>query len=331
MAERYAIQGQVSPAAVVTVYDADTLNLSSIYLAFSGGSVVGSSQVTADAYGKVVFYVDSATYPFPSRFDLTISKTGFSDVTVEDVWASFYGLSVVVTPTGGGGPTYGDLRPQIQRNWGRSDTQSQASILFYFNAAQRVLARAHNFLELQKSKSFAFAIGDDDYTITLAPISLTDLRQIYSFTYSNSSRGYVLEFCPPRKWDVEVAPSIPTAANSYPRLYTRWGNDLLIYPPPNEAFTAVLRYLAEPTLAVDTGTTIDFVGMDEVLVLLTTAFCFYSTEDIEMGNVYLKQGANMLKMYGIEAEFSKDFHLSLTSPSTKNVGGDSWLDPFVRR
>jgi hypothetical protein len=226
--------------------------------------------------------------------------------------------------------TYGDLRPQIQRNWGRSEVDAQASILFYFNAAQRVLSRAHNFRELQKKKSFNFVIGDDDYTIATTPISLTDLRQIFSFTYVDSSRGYSLEYYPPKRWDLEVAPRIPATSNSYPKLYTLWGGEIDIFPPPQATYTATLRYLAEPTKILVDGTNIDFVGMDEVLVLLTTAFCFYSTEDVEMGNIYLKQGANMLKMYGVEAEFSKDFHLSLSSQSNK-ISGSDWLDPFVSR
>jgi len=54
--------------------------------------------------------------------------------------------------------TYGDLRPQIQRNWGREDATSQSTILFYFNAAQRILARSYQARELQKSKSFAFTL-----------------------------------------------------------------------------------------------------------------------------------------------------------------------------
>ena len=330
MGTRYSIQGLASPGAIITVYEADGVMLAEIFAAQTGGVADADSQISADVYGKVLFYVDSDTYPIVTRFDIKATKTGFADVWAYDVWSSFYALSSALASSGAGAPTFGDLRPQIQRNWGRSDSASQASILFYFNAALRVLSRAHNLEQLQKSKSFDFVVGDDDYTILSSPISLTDLRKIYSFTYIASSRGIALEYLPTRQWDLEIAPRIPSAGNNYPRYYTQWGNDLLIYPPPNDTYTATLRYLAEPTLAGDTSTTIDYVGMDEVLVLLTTAFCFFSTEDVEMGNIYLKQAANMLKMYGIEAATPVDFRPS-TGASSQRAVGDTWLDPFVKR
>lgn len=330
MGVRYSIQGQATPSAVLTIYEADSLTLATIYDAQTGGSVITGSEVTADESGKTTFYVDSDTYPVVSRFDIKASLDGHSDLWAYDVWSAFYIVFTVASLTGEGTTTFGDLRPQIQRNWGRSDADSQATILFYFNVAQRILARTHTFTELQKSKSFSFTTGLDDYTITGSPISLVNLRHIYDFTYVSSTRGYTLEYVPPRKWDVEVAPSIPSATNSYPRLYTKWGNALKIYPPPNEAFTATLRYLSEPVSASTTATVLDLIGMDEVLVLLTSAFCFYSVEDIEMGNMYMKQGAAVLKLYGMEAEIPKDLHMAIRS-SGVTPGGDYWNDPFVGR
>jgi len=330
MGVRYSIQGQASPSAVLTIYEADSLVLATIYSAQTGGIAVVGSTVTADSSGKATFYVDSDTYPVVSRFDIKASMDGYSDLWAYDVWSSFYIVFTVASLTGEGTTTFGDLRPQIQRNWGRSDAESQATILFYFNVAQRILARTHTFNELQKSKSFTMTIGLDDYVITGSPISLVNLRKIYSFSYVNSTRGYILEYVPPRKWDVEVAPSIPNASNSYPRLYTQWGNNITIYPPPNEAFTATLRYLSEPVSAVSTATVLDLIGMDEILVLITSAFCFFSVEEIEMGNAYMKQGANMLKLYGMEAELPKDLHMALSS-SQMRASGDYWNDPFVGR
>jgi hypothetical protein len=61
--------------------------------------VITTGIIPADAYGRVVFWVDDATYPVVSYFDLAITKTGQPITLLYGVWA-FFGVltTAVATP-----------------------------------------------------------------------------------------------------------------------------------------------------------------------------------------------------------------------------------------
>lgn len=224
--------------------------------------------------------------------------------------------------------TYGDLKEQIQRNWGRSDSDSNSTIMFYFNAAQRLLARSYDAPELQKAATPTLVASTRSYSLTSA-WSITDLRKIYSLYLTANSRGYELEYVPPRVWDREVWPYIPNASDDIPRLYTLWSGSVSFHPAPDDAYSTNMRYYAEPTNATGDASTIEFSGMDEVLVELATGFCFLSMEDYAVGQQHLKTAEALLRKYGVEAEFSKDFH---PRSGAQPIGtGQYWNDPFARR
>jgi microcystin-dependent protein len=76
-------QGNIVPDGTVSVCDADTTTASTLYAASSGGTSVNS--VTSDDNGFFYFYIDSSDYAENSQFDITLSKSGYSDKTYEDV------------------------------------------------------------------------------------------------------------------------------------------------------------------------------------------------------------------------------------------------------
>jgi len=76
-------QGNIIPDGTVTVFDAGTTTASTLYAVSSGGTSVNS--VTSDDNGFFCFYVDSSDYSGGSQFDITLSKSGYSDKTYEDV------------------------------------------------------------------------------------------------------------------------------------------------------------------------------------------------------------------------------------------------------
>jgi hypothetical protein len=85
-------QGNIIPDGTVTVFDAGTTTASTLYAASSGGTPVNS--VTSDDNGFFCFYVDSSDYSAGSQFDITLSKSGYSDKTFEDVVIYGKGVSV---------------------------------------------------------------------------------------------------------------------------------------------------------------------------------------------------------------------------------------------
>jgi hypothetical protein len=94
---RYPITGNTAAAASVTVYNQGTVVAATIFAAATGGSALAGGIVTADSDGKVIFFVDDATYPVISYFDISAAKSGYTTQTVTNVWAAFNALLVPVS------------------------------------------------------------------------------------------------------------------------------------------------------------------------------------------------------------------------------------------
>jgi len=67
----------IGTQATITVYDAGTVNLSTIYSDTAG--TAESNPFTTDANGRFSFYAD------PSEYDIKISGAGITTYTLEDV------------------------------------------------------------------------------------------------------------------------------------------------------------------------------------------------------------------------------------------------------
>ena len=84
--------GGVGAAATVTVYDAGTVDVSTIYS--DDGSTGAGNPLTADAYGRTNFYAANDSY------DIKVSGTGITEYTMEDVKLfdeSYYGKHTVTS------------------------------------------------------------------------------------------------------------------------------------------------------------------------------------------------------------------------------------------
>ena len=89
---RYAIhivartgRGVIIAGATVQVLEAGTAVAAQVYAAETGGAVIATGIVTADANGVAVFYLDDDTYPLTTTFDVIISKPNFETQRLYDV------------------------------------------------------------------------------------------------------------------------------------------------------------------------------------------------------------------------------------------------------
>ena len=84
--------GKIVTSASITVHEADTTTLATIYSAASGGSVVTGSVVTSDDNGYFKFYISNGDYDITRIFDITISKANYQTTTLEDVNIVLYSI-----------------------------------------------------------------------------------------------------------------------------------------------------------------------------------------------------------------------------------------------
>lgn len=75
--------GNVIADATISVYEAATTTVASIYTASSGGTAVNS--VDSDTDGSFYFYVDDSDYDRTQKFKIVLSKTGYTSQTWDNV------------------------------------------------------------------------------------------------------------------------------------------------------------------------------------------------------------------------------------------------------
>lgn len=165
---RYPIRGQCYPTTIVTVYDQDTVNPSTIYAAASGGAPLAGGQVSAASDGSVVFYVDADTYPILSLFDVHCETPGYANVDIEDVWNFFSILSSGTLPATPGLPySFSSMRTRLA-TWYRLDaTDSQVTEVLN-ECIQTAYEKTVNIINLhsrQKEILEPSVVGQREYTV----------------------------------------------------------------------------------------------------------------------------------------------------------------------
>jgi hypothetical protein len=229
--------------------------------------------------------------------------------------------------------TYGDLLPQIKRNAGNKDESDfEATILSAFNAAQRTLAWASDWPELEVETTGAFTIGTNEYT--QSDLSLTRFMKPQDLLLlPTGERGLPMEYISPRRWRKEVAPLIPTATRYKPGVFTIWGVKFLFYPVPDVAYPFNFWYRQYPQTVIDISSVIQYTDADDLLIDLSTALTFLSYEEFNAAQVWLKKSEVWMKSFEIGTEFMGMLEAAFKSATTKSstlLQTDYWRDPFAK-
>jgi len=203
--------------------------------------------------------------------------------------------------------TYGELRPQIQRNLGgRDSTDDQAAILANFNHAQKILARRkHRFKELEVELDFNMVAGTDAYTHST--MNLVRFRKEYSISLVDSSYTYNQRFMTWDRWRKRILPIVPQATLDRPYTYTKWGKKFIFWYVPDSAYVATVKYYQYPAPVTVDGSTITFDDIDDLLVSLTTQVTAMSFEEYSIADHYNKITKDLYKEYSIDDKEQMNF------------------------
>lgn len=150
---RYPIYGVVVASSDITVYDPGTTTAATIYAAASGGSALAGGVVTADAYGRVVFFYDSADYSALSYFDILSSGTVHGGI-----WSFFTAVGSDVTVLG----IYNLALTAIgaSRMASVSESTVQATVVKeWYSTCRDTLLRSHPWNFAEKRASLTAVVG----------------------------------------------------------------------------------------------------------------------------------------------------------------------------
>lgn len=110
----------------------------------------------------------------------------------------------------------------------------------FVNRAYIQMAMSFQFYGLETSGTFNTAAGDFDYAIATVAAGAKDIIGIYNETDDCPLQEETIQW-----WEeIEVD---PTTLQEAPRYWVRFGDELLLWPTPDTAYTLRIRYKTNPT------------------------------------------------------------------------------------
>ena len=178
----------------------------------------------------------------------------------------------------------------------RSDV-TDAQINTYINLSQERIARQHVWDELNQGPTDLTLVitSDKEVDKTVSISSLTNLRSLVRIVLEDAGASHPLEWLPPRQFDTLV-PLPEHPARSRPYIYTRWGNNLLLYPVPVTAHVLRIRWINWPAALSADGDIPALTHKDDMIIFLTCSFVFALLREEEQANRFWGYYQNELKV-----------------------------------
>ena len=143
----------------------------------------------------------------------------------------------------------------------------QDRVVTYLDWAQKRIARAHSFHELNSLKANAETVADvKRYPLTAGDnnLGLTRVKDILSIRLDDSTNSRLIRRWHYRKFD-RWFPRPEQYTTGRPRIYTRRGNFLELYRIPNDAYTLKITYAQWAQDFASASQTSDFENKDQLV------------------------------------------------------------------
>lgn len=239
-----------------------------------------------------------------------------------------------------GALTLADFKSEILAGLGNRGDLSDSRIVSHLNLAQSRLCRAYDFLELQELTyqlvSFTSTPSVDKIQnlppLTKTVHSIVLLDDIGGSSSLANSRKMVEK---PWRWFDRKFPVPEFDAPGWPSIYTRWGNKITVWPPPQAAFHFNIRSTNWPTPFVvgTTAQTSDFDNKDDILIDLALSRIFRSLGAPGRGQAeeHLQSAIEATKEAITRENTRPDMDTSRDISDMPTIGsGTYWVDPFIR-
>ena len=210
----------------------------------------------------------------------------------------------------------------------RSDV-TDAQINTYLDIAQERIARVYNWRELQNTTDLTLTTGAQATDKTVSLSTLTNLRDIKDFVVEDGSQSRKLVQKTTEEFDrLIVLPEFYSA--NHPLIYTLWGvNEAIIFPTPDSAYTARVRWYNWTQAFTGDGDTSDLLRKDDMIIFMALSFIFALLREEEQANRYFAYYQNELKK-AIENEDQPmpDLRITPNFGFADSTYGDYWKTPF---
>jgi len=209
----------------------------------------------------------------------------------------------------------------------------QDRVVNYLNWGQRRIANSYTFYTLQSVKEDAATVADvKTYPLKTGTnnLGLTGISMVNNIRLIDGENSRKLDFWHYRKFD-NWYPRPENFATGRPRIYTRWGDNLILFKVPDDAYTLHVRYGVYPTALTTDGQYHDF-GEDKDQLVLTAGVLetYLALEEYADAKVWYELFKGRLED-AIKAEGDVDWE-----PEAEPIGGppsyqsgSPWIDPYA--
>jgi hypothetical protein len=215
-----------------------------------------------------------------------------------------------------------EIENEIRYNLGnREDLDSR--LYRFINFAQDQLARFHPFDELEVVESGNFTSGVGTISVPSKPL---DVR---SFRLLDDSRSRKLVYYTPRQFD-QLVPDTDWHTQQRPTIYTQFSKTFEVWRIPDNNYEYKIRYKKSPTkLTANSSFTLDFDGLDDVIIALATSWAFRSLGEREKASWWIGVAAKAMGL-AKDLDLYKADHEPVGSPSDTVTAGQYWKNPFIK-
>lgn len=199
------------------------------------------------------------------------------------------------------------------------------------NFAQARISRSHDFRELkgfyQTATLFTTSAFNDKF-LPLAPAT----KHIHTAVLNpGDTTARKLIEKPWRTFD-RIWPAPEVLARSKPYFYSRWNNQIILYPVPDYVYQVFMRITTYPrpfNLQVNPTAMSDYDWKDDIIIALACAYLWKSYGRMDKANDYLREAQEHFVTAVKQDTDDPDLEINIDLTDQGFVGR-YWADPFVR-
>lgn len=214
-----------------------------------------------------------------------------------------------------------------------SGAELQDRVLTYANWGQRRIARSYNFREMQKLEESAATVdGTKTYPMITGTSNLGLVRpkDISSIRLIDSENSIMLRRWSQRRFDKRF-PYPENYSEGRPTIYARWGNNLVMYRIPDDAYTLHIRY-TQWAADLTTSTTSDFDEKDQLIIAAGVLDTYLALQEYDDAKIWAARYLGTLTDE-IRSIGDDDWQPVAYSDGYPDYGygydsGTPWLDPY---
>jgi len=223
-----------------------------------------------------------------------------------------------------------ELIQEVRGNLLNRTDVTDGEIINALNFAQEEISRVHDFRELQAFFTVNTQFTSSAFNDKFVPLNnlVKHIHTAVLLTGDTASRKLAEK--PWRMFD-RLFPAPEVIARSRPVIYSRWNQNLILYPVPDAVYAIFMRTTNWPsTLSVVSGTQVsDYDHKDEVIIGMASGHLWGKRGRYDKRKFFLDE-ANFLLDTSIKQDNDRpDMDVDIDLAGIGQVG-NYWVDPFVK-